>query len=144
MKDTLVVPDPPTLYVAIVFAPATCMSPACPVVWHAASSSIRTPVAPTGCAHEHDDGQDDEEDDSDDDAHGSAPVCRRDGGRGAGIQGDHNSKKRPEFHGKMKLKPGPRKKDPIMTSTAQNMRCTVISEMANLRSSGRFDGFLSM
>ena len=32
----------------------------------------------------------------------------------------------------------------MITSTAQNMRCTVISEMANLRSSGLFDGFLSM
>ena len=44
----------------------------------------------------------------------------------------------------MKLKAGPRKKDPIITSTAQNMRWTVINEMANLRSSGRLDGFLSM
>ena len=31
-----------------------------------------------------------------------------------------------------------------MTSTAQNMMWTVISEVANLRSSGLFDGFLSM
>ena len=31
-----------------------------------------------------------------------------------------------------------------MTSTAQNMRCTVISAAANLRSSGLLDGFLSM
>ena len=30
-----------------------------------------------------------------------------------------------------------------MTSTAQNMRCTVMSEMANLRSSGFREGFLS-
>ena len=31
-----------------------------------------------------------------------------------------------------------------MTSVAQNMMCTVISEVANLRSSGLLDGFLSM
>ena len=32
----------------------------------------------------------------------------------------------------------------MMTSTAQNIRCIVISDVANLRSSGLFDGFLSM
>ncbi len=42
------------------------------------------------------------------------------------------------------MKPGPRKNEPMMTSTAQNMRKIVKSEMANLRSSGLFDGFLSM
>ena len=50
----------------------------------------------------------------------------------------------PSFHGRTKLNPGPRKNEPMMTSTAQNMMWTVISEMANLRSSGLFDGFLSM
>src|SRR5829696_8060954 len=44
----------------------------------------------------------------------------------------------------MKLKPGPRKNEPMMTRTAQNMMCTVISDVANLRSSGFCDGFLSM
>ena len=47
-------------------------------------------------------------------------------------------------HGKTKLKPGPRKNEPIITSTAQNIRCTVMSEIANLRSSGLFDGLRSM
>ena len=32
----------------------------------------------------------------------------------------------------------------MMTSTDQNMMCTVMSEIANLRSSGLLDGFLSM
>src|ERR1700741_1508723 len=31
-----------------------------------------------------------------------------------------------------------------MTSTDQNMMCTVINEIANLRASGLLDGFLSM
>ena len=47
-------------------------------------------------------------------------------------------------HGKTKLKPGPRKKHPMMTSTAHIIRNIVIIVMANLRSSGLFDGFLSM
>ena len=38
--------------------------------------------------------------------------------------------------GATKLKPGPRKNEPMMTSTAQNMRKMVNSEIANLRSSG--------
>ena len=46
--------------------------------------------------------------------------------------------------GKTKLKPGPRKNEPMITSTAQNMRKTVKSEMANLRSSGLLLGLRSM
>ena len=42
----------------------------------------------------------------------------------------------PLVHGKTKLKPGPRKNEPMMTSTAQNIRNIVNSEIANLRSSG--------
>lgn len=49
MKDTLVVPEPPTLYVAIVLAPLICISPALFVVCFAPSKTIRIPVAPTGC-----------------------------------------------------------------------------------------------
>src|SRR4029079_13426687 len=56
----------------------------------------------------------------------------------------HRSKNKPSRHGNVKMKPGPRKNEPMMTSTDQNMMCTVISEMANLRSSGLLDGFLSM
>ena len=56
----------------------------------------------------------------------------------------HSSKKSPSAHGKMKLNPGPRKKDPIITRTAQNIKWIVIKEIANLRSSGLFDGFLSI
>src|SRR5210317_2454469 len=55
-----------------------------------------------------------------------------------------SSKNSPSRQGSVKLNPGPRKNEPIITSTAQNMRCTVMSEVANLRSSGLFDGFLSM
>ena len=47
-------------------------------------------------------------------------------------------------HGKVKLKPGPRKKHPMMTSTAHIIRNIVIIVMANFRSSGLCDGFLSM
>src|SRR5262245_25564800 len=50
----------------------------------------------------------------------------------------------PSFQGKTKLKPGPRKKEPISTSTAQNMRNRVKSEMANFRSSGLWDGLRSV
>src|SRR5580765_4465654 len=56
----------------------------------------------------------------------------------------HRSKNKPSRHGNVKLKPGPRKNEPMMTSTDQNMMCTVMIEMANLRSSGLLDGFLSM
>src|SRR4026209_2239591 len=56
----------------------------------------------------------------------------------------HRSKNKPSRHGNVKLKPGPRKNEPMMTSTDQNMMCTVMSEMANFRSSGLLDGFLSM
>src|SRR6478672_4338845 len=50
----------------------------------------------------------------------------------------------PSFHGNTKLNPGPRKNEPMMTSTAQNMRKIVKIEITNFRSSGLFDGFLSM
>ena len=50
----------------------------------------------------------------------------------------------PSFQGKMKLKPGPRKNVPIITSTAQYMRNIVIREMANFRSSGLLLGFRSV
>jgi len=56
----------------------------------------------------------------------------------------HSSKNRPAAQGNTKLNPGPLKNEPIITSTAQNIRWIVISEMANLRSSGLFDGFLSI
>src|SRR4051812_1681972 len=49
----------------------------------------------------------------------------------------------PSLHGSVKLKPGPRKNDPMITSVAQNITWIVISEMANLRSSGLLEGFLS-
>src|SRR5690349_11852828 len=59
--------------------------------------------------------------------------------------GDHSSKKMPCLsHGKTKLNPGPRKKQPMMTSTAHIIRNIDIIVMANLRSSGLCDGFLSM
>ena len=44
----------------------------------------------------------------------------------------------------MKLNPGPLKNEPIITRTAQNIRWTVIKEIANFLSSGLFEGFLSM
>src|SRR5262249_24718788 len=56
----------------------------------------------------------------------------------------HRSKKRPSRQGKVKLKPGPRKNEPMITSMAQNMRNTVKIEMANLRSSGLLLGLRSM
>src|SRR6478735_2343299 len=57
---------------------------------------------------------------------------------------DQSSKNRPWVQGATKLKPGPRKNEPMMTSTAQNMSWTVNRETANLRSSGLFDGLRSM
>jgi hypothetical protein len=45
---TTVVNEPPTLSVNAVPAPSTCVAPAVPATWRAASSTIRTPVAPTG------------------------------------------------------------------------------------------------
>src|SRR4249920_2626235 len=49
----------------------------------------------------------------------------------------------PSFQGKTKLNPAPRKNEPMMTRTAQNIRKIVKIEMANFRSSGLFDGFES-
>src|SRR5262245_50089237 len=49
----------------------------------------------------------------------------------------------PSFHGNTKLNPGPRKNEPMMTSTAHNMMKIVKIEIANFRSLGLFDGFLS-
>ena len=49
----------------------------------------------------------------------------------------------PSRHGKTKLKPGPLKNEPMITSTAQNIKCTVIKLVMNFRSSGRFDSFRS-
>src|SRR6266511_4159530 len=46
-------------------------------------------------------------------------------------------------HGHTQLNPGPRKKEPFSTSTAQNIRNIVNSRIASLRFSGRIDGFLS-
>src|SRR6187200_1812310 len=50
----------------------------------------------------------------------------------------------PSFHGNTKLKPGPRKNEPMMTRTAQNMMKIVKSEIANFRVSGLLDGLRSM
>src|SRR6266511_1805684 len=50
----------------------------------------------------------------------------------------------PLFHGNTKLKPGPRKNEPMITSTAHNITNSVKIEIANLRSEGACDGFLSM
>src|SRR3546814_9344122 len=44
------------------------------------------------------------------------------GGGGLHVRLPHSSTKSPVFHGKMKLKPGPRKNVQIMTSTAQYVR----------------------
>src|SRR3546814_4401699 len=55
------------------------------------------------------------------------------GGGGLHVRLPHSSTKRPEFHGQMTLKPGPRKTVPIMTSTPQHIRNIVNSEIANLR-----------
>ena len=41
------------------------------------------------------------------------------------------------------MKPGPRKNEPMMTSTAHNMMKSVKIAIANFRSLGLFDGFLS-
>src|SRR6266511_6181128 len=49
----------------------------------------------------------------------------------------------PLFHGNTKLKPGPRKNEPMITSTAHNITNSVKIEIANLRSDGACDGFLS-
>ena len=56
----------------------------------------------------------------------------------------YRSKKTPSRHGNVKLNPGPRKKQPMITSTAQNMRNRVMMAMASLRSSGWLLGFLSV
>src|SRR3954451_11478978 len=50
----------------------------------------------------------------------------------------------PSFHGNTKLKPGPRKNEPMMTRTAQNITKIVNSEIANFRFSGLLDGLRSM
>ena len=55
----------------------------------------------------------------------------------------YSSKKMPSFQGNTKLKPWPRKNEPMMTRTAHNIRKIVIIVMANFRSLGLFDGFLS-
>ncbi len=57
---------------------------------------------------------------------------------------DHSSKNRPTSQGNTKFCPGPRKNEPMSTSTAHDMRKIVKSEMANLRSSGLFDGLRSV
>ena len=57
---------------------------------------------------------------------------------------DQRSKNSPPLQGAVKLKPSPRKNEPMMTSRAQNIRKTVNNEIANLRSSGLLLGFLSM
>src|SRR5262245_19672417 len=49
----------------------------------------------------------------------------------------------PSFQGKTKLKPWPRKNEPMITSTAHNIMKIVIVTIANLRSAGLFEGFLS-
>src|SRR3954470_20262705 len=49
----------------------------------------------------------------------------------------------PSFQGNTKLKPWPRKNEPMITSTAQNIRKIVNNAIANFRSSGLFDGFES-
>ena len=43
----------------------------------------------------------------------------------------------------MKLNPGPRKNEPMVTNTANIMTNIVNSAIANRRSVGLFDGFLS-
>jgi hypothetical protein len=49
----------------------------------------------------------------------------------------------PSFQGKTKLKPGPRKNEPMSTSTAHSMMNKVNNAIANRRSVGLCDGFLS-
>src|SRR5205823_8916518 len=56
----------------------------------------------------------------------------------------YRSKNRPSRQGKVKLNPGPRKNEPMMTRTAQNMRNKVKRAMANLRSSGFWLGLRSL
>src|SRR5207248_1163769 len=56
----------------------------------------------------------------------------------------YRSKKRPSRHGSVKLKPGPRKNEPMITSTAQNMRNKVKRDTANFRSSGLWLGLRSV
>jgi hypothetical protein len=51
---------------------------------------------------------------------------------------------RPSFQGNTKFCPGPRKNEPIITSTAHDIRNIVNSEMANLRSSGLLEGLRSV
>src|SRR3546814_7435 len=71
-------------------------------------------------------------------------------GDGGGVHGQnllpllYSSKNRPAFQGNTKLKPGPRKNEPMMTSTAQNIRKNVIREMTYLRSLGLLDGLRSV
>jgi hypothetical protein len=60
------------------------------------------------------------------------------------MSSSYSSKKRPSAHGKMKSCPGPRKNEPMMVRVAQAIMKMVKSEIANLRSSGLLDGFLSM
>ena len=71
-----------------------------------------------------------------------------DGGRVHGVvpfvPSSYSSKKRPAFQGNTKLKPGPRKNEPMMTSTAQNIRKIVKRETTNLRSVGLLDGLRSV
>ena len=50
----------------------------------------------------------------------------------------------PSFHGNTKLNPGPRKNDPIITNTAHIIKNSVKIAIANLRSVGLTDAFLSM
>src|SRR6266568_775815 len=45
--------------------------------------------------------------------------------------------------GQTQLNPGPRKNEPFITSTVQNIRNIVNSRIASVRRSGRIDGFLS-
>src|SRR5262245_40075978 len=57
---------------------------------------------------------------------------------------DHRSKNSPACHGNPKFWPGPRKNVPMRTSTDHPSMNRVNSEMANLRSSGLWDGLRSM
>ena len=55
----------------------------------------------------------------------------------------YSSKKIPSFQGNTKLNPGPRKNEPMMTSTAHSITNIVKIEIANFRSFGSWDGLLS-
>ena len=93
----------------------------------------------TGCSEQHHATEDDEGDDGDRDDSGGfhdLPILP--------IRSHHSSKKRPTFQGNTKLKPGPRKNEPMITRTAQNIKKMVNSEMTNLRSFGLFEGLRSM